>query len=185
MVGNTGFVTQIIGPVVDVEFPEGVLPAIYNALNITNGTSKETIVAEVQYLIGENKARAICMTSTDGLRRGDAAVDTGTAISVPVGKGVLGRIFNVLGEPVDEAGACTTTETSFIHRPAPEFVELETKPAIFETGIKVVDLLAPYRRGGKIGLFGGAGVGKTVLIMELINNVAKSSWWIFCFCWSR
>jgi F-type H+-transporting ATPase subunit beta len=173
MVGNTGFVTQIIGPVVDVEFPEGVLPAIYNALNITNGTSKETIVAEVQYLIGENKARAICMTSTDGLRRGDAAVDTGTAISVPVGKGVLGRIFNVLGEPVDEAGACTTTETSFIHRPAPEFVELETKPAIFETGIKVVDLLAPYRRGGKIGLFGGAGVGKTVLIMELINNIAK------------
>ena len=169
-----GFVTQIIGPVIDVEFPEGALPKIYNALKVSKGNSGEVIVAEVQYLIGENKARAICMTSTDGLKRGDTAVDTGNSISVPVGKATLGRIFNVLGEPVDECGPVPQSEFYSIHRPAPEFVELETKPSIFETGIKVVDLLAPYRRGGKIGLFGGAGVGKTVLIMELINNIAKA-----------
>ena len=168
-----GFVTQIIGPVVDVEFPEGSLPSIYNALKLTKEASGEVIIAEVQYLIGENKARAICMTTTDGLKRGDTAFDTGKPISVPVGKQTLGRIFNVLGEPVDECGDVNTPETYSIHRPAPEFVDLETKPSIFETGIKVVDLLAPYRRGGKIGLFGGAGVGKTVLIMELINNIAK------------
>ena len=170
----SGFVSQIIGPVVDVEFPEGELPKIYNALKVSKEGSSETIVAEVQYLIGENKARAICMTSTDGVKRGDAVVDTGSSISVPVGKQTLGRIFNVLGEPVDECGAVPNPELeSSIHRAAPEFVELDTKPSIFETGIKVVDLLAPYRRGGKIGLFGGAGVGKTVLIMELINNIAK------------
>jgi F-type H+-transporting ATPase subunit beta len=169
----SGFVTQIIGPVIDVEFPEGELPKIYNALKVTKEISGEIIIAEVQYLIGENKARAICMTTTDGLKRGDAVVDTGNSISVPVGKATLGRIFNVLGEPVDECGEVKNTETYSIHRSAPEFVELETKPSIFETGIKVVDLLAPYRRGGKIGLFGGAGVGKTVLIMELINNIAK------------
>ena len=168
-----GFVTQIIGPVVDVEFPEGSLPAIYNALKLTKELNGEIIIAEVQYLIGENKARAICMTTTDGLKRGDTAVDTGSAIMVPVGKQTLGRIFNVLGEAVDECGDVKTAETYSIHRPAPDFVDLETKPSIFETGIKVVDLLAPYRRGGKIGLFGGAGVGKTVLIMELINNIAK------------
>jgi F-type H+-transporting ATPase subunit beta len=168
-----GFVTQIIGPVVDVEFPEGSLPSIYNALKLTKEASGEVIIAEVQYLIGENKARAICMTTTDGLKRGDSAIDTGNPILVPVGKQTLGRIFNVLGEPVDECGDVKTQETYSIHRPAPEFVDLETKPSIFETGIKVVDLLAPYRRGGKIGLFGGAGVGKTVLIMELINNIAK------------
>ena len=168
-----GFVTQIIGPVVDVEFPEGSLPGIYNALKLTKESTGEIIIAEVQYLIGENKARAICMTTTDGLKRGDTAVDTGSAIMVPVGKQTLGRIFNVLGEPVDECGAVKNTETYSIHRSAPDFVDLETKPSIFETGIKVVDLLAPYRRGGKIGLFGGAGVGKTVLIMELINNIAK------------
>ena len=175
MVGtsNNGFVTQIIGPVIDVEFPEGAIPKIYNALNVNNEKTGEIVVAEVQYLIGENKARAICMTSTDGLKRGDTAVDTGSAITVPVGKQTLGRIFNVLGQPVDECGPCNSTEFYSIHRPAPDFVELETKPSIFETGIKVVDLLAPYRRGGKIGLFGGAGVGKTVLIMELINNIAK------------
>jgi len=168
-----GFVTQIIGPVVDVEFPEGQLPGIYNALKLTKESTGEIIIAEVQYLIGENKARAICMTTTDGLKRGDSAVDTGAAISVPVGKATLGRIFNVLGEPVDECGPVKNTESYSIHRAAPDFVDLETKPSIFETGIKVVDLLAPYRRGGKIGLFGGAGVGKTVLIMELINNIAK------------
>ena len=168
-----GFVTQIIGPVVDVEFPEGELPKIYNSLQVMKENG-EVIVSEVQYLIGENKARAICMTSTDGLKRGDTVVDTGASISVPVGKAVLGRIFNVLGEPVDECGPCGSTEFYSIHRSAPEFTELETKPEIFETGIKVIDLLAPYRRGGKIGLFGGAGVGKTVLIMELINNIAKA-----------
>ncbi len=168
-----GFVTQIIGPVVDVEFPEGELPKIYNALKVMKSDG-EAIVSEVQYLIGENKARAICMTSTDGLKRGDTVIDTASPISVPVGKSVLGRIFNVLGEPVDECGPCNSTEYYSIHRAAPEFTELETKPEIFETGIKVIDLLAPYRRGGKIGLFGGAGVGKTVLIMELINNIAKA-----------
>lgn len=168
-----GVVTQIIGPVIDVEFPESEIPKIYNALQVNRGDSGEKIVAEVQYLIGENKARAICMTSTDGLKRGDVVVDTGASIAVPVGKATLGRIFNVLGEPVDEVGPVNNTESLSIHKSAPEFVDLETKPSIFETGIKVVDLLAPYRRGGKIGLFGGAGVGKTVLIMELINNIAK------------
>ena len=174
MVESNGFITQIIGPVVDVEFPEGSLPAIYNALELRKSQDSEVIIAEVQYLIGENKARAICMTSTDGLKRGDIAIDTGKAIAVPVGKATLGRIFNVLGKPVDECGDLdVNTETYSIHRPSPEFTELETAPSIFETGIKVIDLLAPYRRGGKIGLFGGAGVGKTVLIMELINNIAK------------
>jgi len=168
-----GVVSQIIGPVIDVEFPESEIPKIYNALEVTKGNTNEKIIAEVQYLIGENKARAICMTSTDGLKRGDTVKDTGSSISVPVGKATLGRIFNVLGEPVDECGPVNNTEFYSIHRSAPEFVDLETKPSIFETGIKVVDLLAPYRRGGKIGLFGGAGVGKTVLIMELINNIAK------------
>lgn len=168
-----GFITQIIGPVVDVEFPQGQLPNIYNALEIIKIATNEKIVAEVQYLIGENKARAICMTSTDGLKRGDTVIDTGAPISVPVGKQTLGRIFNVLGEPVDSLGNLQNTEYYSIHKSAPAFVDLETKPSIFETGIKVVDLLAPYRRGGKIGLFGGAGVGKTVLIMELINNIAK------------
>ena len=169
----SGFVTQIIGPVIDVEFPEGELPKIYNALKVTKEMNGEVIIAEVQYLIGENKARAICMTTTDGLKRGDSVVDTRNSIQVPVGKKTLGRIFNVLGEPVDECGPVNNTESYSIHRSAPLFVDLETKPSIFETGIKVVDLLAPYRRGGKIGLFGGAGVGKTVLIMELINNIAK------------
>ena len=168
-----GIVTQIIGPVIDVEFPEGQVPAIYNALEVKKQTSGEKIIAEVQYLIGENKARAICMTTTDGLKRGDVVVDTRNPIKVPVGKVTLGRIFNVLGETVDECGTVKSSETLSIHRSAPDFVELDTKPSIFETGIKVVDLLAPYRRGGKIGLFGGAGVGKTVLIMELINNIAK------------
>ena len=170
-----GFVTQIIGPVIDVEFPEGELPKIYNALKVVKEASGEIIIAEVQYLIGENKARAICMTTTDGLKRGDTVIDTGNSILVPVGKQTLGRIFNVLGEPVDECGDIKAEGTEYysIHRAAPDFVDLDTKPSIFETGIKVVDLLAPYRRGGKIGLFGGAGVGKTVLIMELINNIAK------------
>jgi F-type H+-transporting ATPase subunit beta len=134
-----GFVTQIIGPVIDVEFPEGILPKIYNALKVVKALNGEVIIAEVQYLIGENKARAICMTTTDGLKRGDTVTDTGSSIQVPVGKQTLGRIFNVLGEPIDECGAVTNTETYSIHRSAPDFVDLDTKPSIFETGIKVVD----------------------------------------------
>jgi F-type H+-transporting ATPase subunit beta len=170
---NKGFVTQIIGPVLDIQFSEGNLPPIYSAvrLDLEDGTS--TIV-EVQQLLGDNRVRAVSMRSTDGLRRGVEAIDLGSPITVPVGTPTLGRIFNVIGEPVDEQGDVSCDETLPIHRDAPAFTELETKPSIFETGIKVVDLLAPYRRGGKIGLFGGAGVGKTVLIMELINNIAKA-----------
>ena len=170
---NIGYVTQIIGPVLDIQFSDGNLPPIYSAIRITAADETNTIV-EVQQLLGDNKVRAVSMRSTDGLKRGVAAVDLGTPISVPVGTPTLGRIFNVIGEPVDEQGAVSSDETLPIHRDAPAFTELETKPSIFETGIKVVDLLAPYRRGGKIGLFGGAGVGKTVLIMELINNIAKA-----------
>jgi F-type H+-transporting ATPase subunit beta len=170
---NKGYVTQIIGPVLDIKFPAGNLPPIYSAIKITLEDGKEVIV-EVQQLLGDNKVRAVSMRSTDGLRRGVEAIDLGAPISVPVGAPTLGRIFNVIGEPVDEQGEVICNETLPIHRDAPAFTELETKPSIFETGIKVVDLLAPYRRGGKIGLFGGAGVGKTVLIMELINNIAKA-----------
>ena len=170
---NKGYVTQIIGPVLDIEFPDGNLPPIYSAIEIEAADGSVTIV-EVQQLLGDNKVRAVSMRSTDGLKRGVEAIDLGMPISVPVGTPTLGRIFNVIGEPVDEQGEVTYDETLPIHRDAPAFTELETKPSIFETGIKVVDLLAPYRRGGKIGLFGGAGVGKTVLIMELINNIAKA-----------
>jgi len=170
---NKGYVVQIIGPVLDIEFPSGNLPPIYSAIKIETADGLGNIV-EVQQLLGDNKIRAVSMRSTDGLKRGVEAVDLGAPISVPVGATTLGRIFNVVGEPVDEQGDVSTELTSPIHRAAPIFTELETKPSIFETGIKVVDLLAPYRRGGKIGLFGGAGVGKTVLIMELINNIAKA-----------
>jgi F-type H+-transporting ATPase subunit beta len=170
---NKGYVSQIIGPVLDIQFSEGNLPLIYSALKIALEDGTDTIV-EVQQLLGDNKVRAVSMRSTDGLKRGVEAIDLGAPISVPVGTPTLGRIFNVIGEPVDEQGKVIYTETLPIHRDAPAFTELETKPSIFETGIKVVDLLAPYRRGGKIGLFGGAGVGKTVLIMELINNIAKA-----------
>jgi F-type H+-transporting ATPase subunit beta len=170
---NKGYVCQIIGPVLDIEFPSGNLPPIYSAIRIETADGIGNIV-EVQQLLGDNKVRGVSMRSTDGLKRGVEAVDLGTPISVPVGTPTLGRIFNVIGEPVDEQGDVSSNETLPIHRDAPAFTELETKPSIFETGIKVVDLLAPYRRGGKIGLFGGAGVGKTVLIMELINNIAKA-----------
>ena len=170
---NKGYVTQIIGPVLDISFSEGNLPPIYSAVKIELEDGTSTIV-EVQQLLGDNKVRAVSMRSTDGLRRGVEAINLGAPISVPVGTPTLGRIFNVIGEPVDEQGEVVYDETLPIHRDAPAFTELETKPSIFETGIKVVDLLAPYRRGGKIGLFGGAGVGKTVLIMELINNIAKA-----------
>lgn len=169
---NIGFITQIIGPVIDVEYPNGTLPKMFNALNVMNGNS--IVVVEVQQLLGDNKVRAIAMSATDGLKRGLEVIDTKNPITVPVGIPTLGRIFNVLGEPVDELGDVKSENFLPIHRPSPLFIQLETKPAIFETGIKVVDLLAPYRKGGKIGLFGGAGVGKTVLIMELINNIAKA-----------
>jgi len=169
---KTGYISQIIGPVVDIEFPSGDLPNVYNALVI--GSGDNAVTCEVQQLLGNNKVRAVSMTSTDGLKRNTSVVDTGAPITVPVGTATLGRIFNVLGVPVDEMGPCNADSGLPIHRSAPLFTDLETKPSIFETGIKVVDLLAPYRRGGKIGLFGGAGVGKTVLIMELINNIAKA-----------
>jgi F-type H+/Na+-transporting ATPase subunit beta len=170
---NKGYITQIIGPVLDIAFSEGNLPPIYSALEI-QGADGQVNIVEVQQLLGDNQVRAVSMRSTDGLKRGAEVVDLGAPISVPVGTPTLGRIFNVIGEPVDEQGEVVFDETLPIHREAPAFTELETKPSIFETGIKVVDLLAPYRRGGKIGLFGGAGVGKTVLIMELINNIAKA-----------
>jgi len=174
---NIGRISQIIGPVLDVSFPAGQMPNIYNAIIVdaTNEAGETvSVTAEVQQLLGDNMVRAVSMSATDGLMRGMEVCDTGAALSVPVGEATLGRIFNVLGEPVDEMGPVGAKSTLPIHRPAPAFTDLDTKLSIFETGIKVVDLLAPYRRGGKIGLFGGAGVGKTVLIMELINNIAKA-----------
>ncbi|PLW76408.1 F0F1 ATP synthase subunit beta [Cohaesibacter celericrescens] len=167
----TGRITQVIGAVVDVQF-EGELPSILNALETENNGQR--LVLEVSLHLGENTVRTIAMDSTEGLVRGQPVSDTGGAIAVPVGKEMLGRIVNVIGEPVDEAGELGATMTREIHQPAPTFVDQSTESAILETGIKVVDLLAPYARGGKIGLFGGAGVGKTVLIMELINNIAKA-----------
>nr|YP_009646161.1 CF1 beta subunit of ATP synthase [Chloropicon laureae]QBX97678.1 CF1 beta subunit of ATP synthase [Chloropicon laureae] len=172
-----GVISQVIGPVVDVTFPAGQMPNIYNALVIKGRYESGedfSITCEVQQLLGDHVVRAVSMSATDGLIRGLEVIDTGDALSVPVGEATLGRIFNVLGEPVDELGDVGTNDTLPIHHPSPEFTNLDTKLSIFETGIKVVDLLAPYRRGGKIGLFGGAGVGKTVLIMELINNIAKA-----------
>ena len=171
-ISNIGSVTQIIGPVLDIEFTNSKLPKVFNALKVQGPNN--IITCEVQQLLGDNRVRAVAMSSTEGLKRGIKVIDTGAPISVPVGVSTLGRIFNVLGEPVDSLGNISTDNTLPIHRPAPTFTQLETKPSIFETGIKVVDLLAPYRKGGKIGLFGGAGVGKTVLIMELINNIAKA-----------
>jgi F-type H+-transporting ATPase subunit beta len=174
---NIGRITQIIGPVLDVTFPAGQMPNIYNALAVRgkNEAGQEiSVTCEVQQLLGDHCVRAVAMSATDGLMRGMEVVDSGRALSVPVGQATLGRIFNVLGEPVDNLGPVNTKEQLPIHRSAPAFVDLDTKLSCFETGIKVVDLLAPYRRGGKIGLFGGAGVGKTVLIMELINNIAKA-----------
>ena len=167
---NKGTITQIISAVVDVAFKDQ-LPNIYNALKVK--VEDKELVLEVQQHLGNNVIRAVAMDSTDGLQRGMEVIDTGAPIKVPVGKAVLGRILNVLGQPVDDGGAIETDEYLPIHRDAPSFEEQETETEIFETGIKVIDLLAPYIKGGKIGLFGGAGVGKTVLIMELINNIAK------------
>ncbi len=173
---NKGKITQVIGPVVDVEFEPGKLPEIYHAVKITNpslGDSEWNLVCEVAQHLGENTVRTIAMDSTEGLVRGQDVLDTGDQILMPVGAKTLGRILNVVGAPIDEAGPVENELAWPIHRPAPTFVQQSTKVESFETGIKVVDLLAPYSRGGKIGLFGGAGVGKTVLIMELINNVAQ------------
>ncbi len=172
---KVGRITQIIGPVIDVEFTGGSMPQIYNALKVegkNEAGANVSVTCEVQQLLGGNQVRAVAMSTTDGLVRGMAVNDTGAPIMVPVGPATLGRIFNVLGETVDNRGPVGTDETMPIHRDAPKLTELETKPSVFETGIKVLDLLAPYRRGGKIGLFGGAGVGKTVIMMELINNIA-------------
>ena len=168
---NTGTVVQIIGPVIDIRFEEGHLPNLLNAVEINEGDRH--LVVEVAQHIGDDVVRCIAMSSTDGLKRGIQAVDTGSPIKVPVGKETLGRIFNLLGQPVDEMPAPHTKEQWPIHRPAPAYEEQEATTEILETGIKVIDLIAPYAKGGKIGLFGGAGVGKTVLIMELINNIAK------------
>jgi F-type H+-transporting ATPase subunit beta len=171
-----GRVVQVIGPVIDVEFPGGHLPEIYHAIVVhgTNPAGDEIkIVCEVQQMLGDNRVRSVAMSSTEGMTRGMAATDTKQPITVPVGKGTLGRIINVLGEPVDESGPVAAEDHWPIHRPAPALVDLTTDTVIFETGIKVIDLLAPYIKGGKVGLFGGAGVGKTVIIMELIHNIAS------------
>ena len=175
---NIGKVSQVIGPVVDVEFPSGSLPAIYNALKIHPGAGESknghsSLTVEVAQHLGDNTVRAVALGPTDGLRRGLPAEDTGAPITVPVGRGALGRMMNVLGQPVDERGKIASEHTLPIHRLPPSYAEQDPRPQVFETGIKVIDLLEPYTKGGKIGLFGGAGVGKTVIIMELINNVAK------------
>ena len=174
-VSNTGRITQILGPVVDVEFPPGGLPEVYTALKLTNpGISAlpDNLTVEVAQHLGENTVRCIAMDTTDGLARGTSVRNTGAPIQVPIGKATLGRILNVIGEPVDELGPVAATRTSPIHRRPPLFTEQSNKIEMFETGIKVIDLLCPFTRGGKIGLFGGAGVGKTVLLQELIRNAA-------------
>ncbi|GAB5549589.1 MAG: F0F1 ATP synthase subunit beta [Sandaracinaceae bacterium] len=179
-----GQITQVIGPVVDVEFPPGQLPELLTALRVSNkgiSADADNLVLEVAQHLGEGTVRAIAMDTTDGLVRGQAVKNTGSPISMPVGEACLGRILNVVGEPVDGKGPVDAKQHDPIHRQAPEFVDQSTTVEVFETGIKVLDLIAPYRKGGKIGLFGGAGVGKTVLILELINNVAKSHGGVSCF----
>lgn len=169
---NEGLITQIIGPVIDVEFAQGELPEIYTALKIYNEDGNCT-VAEVQQMLGSNRVRTVAMSSTDGLKRGMKVINTGEPIKIPVGKPILGRILNVIGEPVDKMGDIQTNDYLPIHRESPKLVDQNTDIEILETGIKAIDLIQPYQKGGKIGLFGGAGVGKTVLIMELIHNIAS------------
>ena len=166
----------MIGPVVDIDFSKGTLPAINNAISIKRKTiegTEDNLIVEVQQHLGESRVRSVAMDSTDGLVRGMEAIDTGAPITIPVGEEVLGRLLNVLGDPIDEKGPVKTKLSYPIHRPAPKFPDLSTKQEMFETGIKVIDLLEPYTKGGKTGLFGGAGVGKTVIIQELIHNIAK------------
>ena len=172
LVGNEGFITQVIGPVIDVEFKAGMLPEINDSLEIIVDENNK-IIAEVQQHLGENKVRSVAMSSTDGIKRGMRVINTGEPIKIPVGKNILGRILNVLGEPVDNAGAIETDTYLPIHRKSPTLTDQNTDIEILATGIKAIDLLQPYQKGGKIGLFGGAGVGKTVLIMELIHNIAS------------
>ena len=179
MVKNTGTVIQVVGPVLDIRFPDDSLPQLLSAIEVPNGDA--TIVAEVAQHIGDNVVRCIAMSSTDGLQRGAEAVDTGAPISVPVGEECLGRVFNLLGQAIDNGAPVEAAQRWPIHRSAPAYDEQESATEILETGIKVVDLICPYAKGGKIGLFGGAGVGKTVLIMELINNVAKAQGGISVF----
>ena len=167
----SGRVIAVTGPVVDIEFPAGSLPAIFNAVEIQR--PGESLICEVQQHLGNNWVRTVAMTTTDGLARGTTAVDTGSPISVPVGPPTLGRVFNVLGQPIDDKGKVDAGETHPIHRAAPAFDEQTTATEVFETGIKVIDLIAPFAKGGKVGVFGGAGVGKTVIIQELIRNVAE------------
>lgn len=169
---NKGAIVQVIGPVVDVRFSPGTLPAIKNAVHIKDTKQNISVVAEVAQHLGNDTARCIAMSSTDGLMRGMDAIDTGAPITVPVGKEVLGRVFNLLGEPIDKLGEVKAVNRLAIHRASPSFEERETVTTVLETGLKVIDLLAPFARGGKIGMFGGAGVGKTVLIMELIRSIA-------------
>ena len=172
MSNNKGTVIQVMGPVLDIRFGDGQLPDLLSAIEVPNG--EQVIVAEVAQHIGDNVVRCIAMSSTDGLQRGTEAVDTGAPICVPVGEACLGRVFNLLGQPIDEAGPVKATESWPIHRPAPSYEEQQSATEILETGIKVIDLICPYAKGGKIGLFGGAGVGKTVLIQELIYNIATA-----------
>ena len=195
--GATGRIVQITGPVVDIEFPPDQLPEIYNAVEIpitpeaaregvgdgeSGSAAGARVICEVQQHLGNDWVRSVSMTTTDGLRRGMPAYDTGASITVPVGEGTLGRIFNVTGDTIDERGPVETTERYSIHRPAPRFEDQSTVAQIFETGLKVIDLIAPFSKGGKIGVFGGAGVGKTVVITELINNVAKQHGGFSVFC---
>ena len=171
-----GKINQVLGAVVDVSFPEGHLPAIFSALKTTNPSINNqpwNLTLEVAQHLGDNVVRTIAMDTTDGLVRGADVFDTKEGLAMPVGEGTLGRVMNLLGEPIDELGPVKAVKRMPIHRPAPAYVEQETSDTVLITGIKVIDLLAPYRRGGKVGLFGGAGVGKTVIIQELINNIAK------------
>ena len=181
---NTGTVVQVIGPVIDVRFPDEI-PAIYNALTVTidsgDGEARE-VTCEVQQHLGDDKVRAVAMDTTDGLARGVKVIDTGVAMTVPVGEQTLGRLINVTGDTIDKGEPLTDVERWPIHRPAPDFESLDPTDEIFETGIKVVDLIAPYVKGGKIGLFGGAGVGKTVIVQELIRNIAAEHGGFSVFC---
>jgi F-type H+-transporting ATPase subunit beta len=176
--GTTGRVVQIMGPVVDIEFPGGELPEIYDAVEIPHDDSK--LVVEVQQHLGDEWVRCVAMSTTDGLRRGLEAIATGESIRVPVGPATLGRIFNVLGEPIDNLGPVVADTYYPIHRPSPSFEEQVTRPEFLETGVKVIDLIAPFTRGGKTGVFGGAGVGKTIIIQELIYTFAKEHAGVTC-----